>query len=228
MDPAPPARPLPAAQGHQGPSRGERRRRPDRAPRRADPGPAAPGPVPVRAGCDTGGGRAAGTRGADTDDAAHPAAPDPAADPPAATTSAATALIEAPASSRPRPAPTPAAPAVPSRPHRPTPSLPPLPATTSAVNPLDAGPSGVSFTLEELAEAIGAHPAASSATWLGSASWSATRCGGDTFYDGDALVVARTAAGLHALRDRGPPPADVQGGRRAGGRASWSRSSCRC
>jgi DNA-binding transcriptional MerR regulator len=82
----------------------------------------------------------------------------------------------------------------PTRGARPAPTMPALPARPSA-NPLDAGPTGVSFTLDELADASGltqrqlgelvryglliGHPAA-----------------GDTFYDGDALIVARTAAGF--------------------------------
>ena len=40
--------------------------------------------------------------------------------------------------------------------------------------------------------------------------------GDATYYDDDALVIARTAAGSSA-RHRGPPHADLQGGGRPGG-----------
>jgi DNA-binding transcriptional MerR regulator len=105
---------------------------------------------------------------------------------------AAAALIEAPAAAA---APVAHAGAAPSnRPARPAPSMPPLPATTAA-NPLDAGPTGVSLTLEELADAAGL-----SLRELGDLTRYGLLVGhqvaGDTFYDGDALVVARTAAGF--------------------------------
>jgi hypothetical protein len=108
-----------------------------------------------------------------------------------ATTSTVTALIEAPVE-----APVVAAPDPPAaRPHRPTPSLPPLPAAESSANPLDAGPTGVSVTLDELADATGL-----SLRELGDLSRFGLlvgyQVGGDTFYDGDALIVARTAAGF--------------------------------
>jgi DNA-binding transcriptional MerR regulator len=78
---------------------------------------------------------------------------------------------------------------------RPAPALPPLPEANGSANPLDPGPSGVSFTLEELADATGL-----SARELGDLSRYGLlfgyQVGGDTFYDGDALVVARTAAGF--------------------------------
>jgi DNA-binding transcriptional MerR regulator len=116
---------------------------------------------------------------------------------PTARTSTATALIEEPPAPV-RPTPTPSVAAShrgggDPRP-RPAPSLPPLPAT-SAGNPLDAGPSGISLTLEELSEATGL-----TLRELGDLTrfglLSGYQVGGDTFYDGDALVVARTAAGF--------------------------------
>jgi hypothetical protein len=71
------------------------------------------------------------------------------------------------------------------------PALPPRPSS----NPLDAGPSSVSFTLEELSEACGL-----TQRQLGELTRYGLLAGhsvaGDTFYDGDALVVARTAAGF--------------------------------
>ena len=87
----------------------------------------------------------------------------------------------------------PSAPA-PGRGARPAPSMPALPPRPS-VNPLDAGPTGVSFTLEELAEASGL-----TQRQLGELARYGLLTGhamaGDTFYDGDALIVARTAAGF--------------------------------
>jgi DNA-binding transcriptional MerR regulator len=81
-----------------------------------------------------------------------------------------------------------------SRGARPAPTMPPLPARPSA-NPLDPGPTGVSFTLEELADASGL-----TQRQLGElvryGLLSGHSAAGDTFYDGDALIVARTAAGF--------------------------------
>jgi hypothetical protein len=72
--------------------------------------------------------------------------------------------------------------------------MPSLPVRPS-VNPLDAGPTGVSFTLAELGDASGL-----TARELGELErfglLSGHTVAGDTFYDGDALVVARTAAGF--------------------------------
>ena len=51
--------------------------------------------------------------------------------------------------------------------------------------------------------------------------------GGDTFYDEDAVVAARTAGGVPALRRRAPPPAAVPQLPPTGRRGSSSRSSCR-
>ena len=97
-------------------------------------------------------------------------------------------LIEAPQPVEPPVAATPA------RAARPAPTMPALP-VRPPVNPLDAGPTGVSFTGEELAEASGL-----SLRDLSELSRYGLLVGyavaGDTFYDGDALVVARTAAGF--------------------------------
>jgi DNA-binding transcriptional MerR regulator len=77
---------------------------------------------------------------------------------------------------------------------RPAPTMPELPARP-AINPLDAGPTGVSFTLEELADASGL-----TLRELGDLERFGLLVGrsvaGDTFYDGDALIVARTASGF--------------------------------
>lgn len=78
------------------------------------------------------------------------------------------------------------------RSERPVPAMPALPVRPS-VNPLDAGPTGVSFTLEELAEASGL--STGELDELGRYGLLAGHLvAGDTFYDGDSLVVARTAA----------------------------------
>jgi DNA-binding transcriptional MerR regulator len=112
---------------------------------------------------------------------------------PSATSSPVTALIEAPPVSAPAKAPPPVEPPA-IRPSRPAPPLPPLPATASS-GPLDAGPTGVSCTLDELVEASGlTHRELGELTRFGLLN--GYQVGGDTFYDGDALVVARTAAGF--------------------------------
>jgi DNA-binding transcriptional MerR regulator len=90
----------------------------------------------------------------------------------------------------------PRAPAAPSggRGARPAPTMPALP-VRPAVNPLDAGPTGVSFTLEELADASGlTHRQLGELVRYGLLAGHSVA--GDTFYDGDALIVARTAAGF--------------------------------
>ncbi|MFZ6002634.1 MAG: MerR family transcriptional regulator [Actinomycetota bacterium] len=101
----------------------------------------------------------------------------------------AAALIEAPVAPRAGATPEPA------RPARPAPTLPPLPASESSGSPLDPGPTGISFTIEELASATGL-----SLRELGDLTryglLTGYQVGGDTFYDGDALVIARTAAGF--------------------------------
>jgi DNA-binding transcriptional MerR regulator len=103
------------------------------------------------------------------------------------------AAAAAPSTAEPK-APEPAAPPTPVRTARPAPTMPALPPRPS-INPLDAGPTGVSFTLEELADASGL-----TQRELGDLARFGLLVGhsvaGDTFYDGDALVVARTAAGF--------------------------------
>ncbi len=120
------------------------------------------------------------------------AEPEPPATRPA-TASPVTALMEAP----PVPPPAKAAPPVEppaARPSRPVPTRPPLPAASSS-GPLDAGPTGVSCTLDEHVEASGlTHRELGELTRFGLLN--GYQVGGDTFYDGDALVVARTAAGF--------------------------------
>jgi hypothetical protein len=70
-----------------------------------------------------------------------------------------------------------------------------LPVAAAGSNPLDAGPTGISFTLDELANASGlTHRELGDLTRFGLLI--GYQVGGDTFYDGDALVVARTAAGF--------------------------------
>jgi DNA-binding transcriptional MerR regulator len=106
------------------------------------------------------------------------------------------ALVEPPTEpGAPAPVDTPPAVAPPaSRGARPAPTMPALPVRPS-VNPLDAGPTGVSFTLDELSEASGL-----TQRQLGDLTRYGLLTGdtvaGDTFYDGDALIVARTAAGF--------------------------------
>ena len=99
------------------------------------------------------------------------------------------ALVEAPTTASP---PAPSSPPV--RAARPAPTMPALPVRPS-VNPLDGGPTGVSFTLEELSDASGL-----TQSELGELTRYGLLVGhavaGDTFYDGDALIVARTAAGF--------------------------------
>jgi DNA-binding transcriptional MerR regulator len=83
----------------------------------------------------------------------------------------------------------------PARAARPAPAMPALPPLADAPNPLDPGPTGASFSLEELATASGLDARAlAELTRFGLLT--GRTVGGDTFYDGDALVVARTAAGF--------------------------------
>lgn len=111
----------------------------------------------------------------------------PAAEEPTAPVPAVAVLIEAPEVDEPPP-PTPV------RAARPAPTMPAL-AVRPAVNPLDAGPTGVSFTLDELVEASGlSHRELGELTRYGLLVGYSVA--GDTFYDGDALIVARTAAGF--------------------------------
>jgi DNA-binding transcriptional MerR regulator len=100
---------------------------------------------------------------------------------------------------RPAPTPTPAAAPAPA-PTRPAPPLPPLPtpaevlpAAGEATNPLDPGPTSGSFSLEELMAASGLdHRALGELARFGLLS--GRTVGGETYYDGDAMVVVRTAA----------------------------------
>ena len=81
------------------------------------------------------------------------------------------------------------------RPVRRAPLLPPLPPPSTTVNPLDDGPTGVSFTLDELAATSGlTHRELGDLARFGLLD--GYNVGGDTFYDGDAMVVAKTAAGF--------------------------------
>ncbi len=104
------------------------------------------------------------------------------------------ALIEAPEPVPDPPAAVPDPPPTPVRAPRPAPTMPALPMRPS-VNPLDPGPTGVSFTIDELSEASGL-----SQRELGDLTRFGLLVGhsvaGDTFYDGDALIVARTAVGF--------------------------------
>jgi DNA-binding transcriptional MerR regulator len=69
------------------------------------------------------------------------------------------------------------------------PELPPRPAT----NPLDAGPTGVSFPLDELSEACGlTRRELDELARFGL--HTGQEVAGDTVYDGDAVIVARAAA----------------------------------
>ena len=96
----------------------------------------------------------------------------------------------------PEPAPvahTPRAEPAPSR-SRPAPTMPEL-AARPTINPLDGGPTGLSFTLDELSEASGlTHRELGDLARFGLLVGRSVA--GDTFYDGDALIVARTAAGF--------------------------------
>jgi len=88
----------------------------------------------------------------------------------------------------------------PVRASRPAPTMPALPTpglptSGEIVNPLDGGPTGVTLSLEELASASGLdRRALDDLTRFGLLV--GRKMGGDTFYDGDALVVARAAAGF--------------------------------
>jgi DNA-binding transcriptional MerR regulator len=82
----------------------------------------------------------------------------------------------------------------PARTARPAPTMPELP-VRPAVNPLDTGPTGVSFTLAELADASGL-TVADLDELIRFGLLVGHSVAGDTFYDGDALIVARTAAGF--------------------------------
>jgi DNA-binding transcriptional MerR regulator len=76
-------------------------------------------------------------------------------------------------------------------------------AASSSTNPLDAGPSGVSLSAEELAGAAGLDTAQLEELFRYGLLQGRT-VGSDVFYDGDALVIARTAAGFleHGIEAR--------------------------
>jgi DNA-binding transcriptional MerR regulator len=96
---------------------------------------------------------------------------------------------ERPAAARPAPAAS-----------RPAPPLPPLPTPAEVLpppgevpNPLDPGPTSGSFSLDELVAASGLdHRSLGELSRYGLLSGRIV--GGDTYYDGDAMVVVRTAA----------------------------------
>jgi DNA-binding transcriptional MerR regulator len=117
---------------------------------------------------------------ADLPPTAEPAAtPAPPVPPPA----------ELPPRAAPVPPPAPTAPAAPPAP------APRSAAAASSPNPLDAGPSGVSLSAEELAGAAGLDTAQLEELFRYGLLHGRT-VGSDVFYDGDALVIARTAAGF--------------------------------
>ncbi len=151
------------------------------------PAPVAAESRPPVAGVSGSAATIAATTTATHREAATPATP--ATPEPVATRSSVASLIEAPEILQSR------ADASPARSHRPTPTLPPLPAARASGSPLDAGPAGVSYTLEELSETTGL-----TLRELGELTRFGLligyQVGGDTFYDADALVVARTAAGF--------------------------------
>jgi DNA-binding transcriptional MerR regulator len=113
------------------------------------------------------------------------------ADPPPAATDPQPAAPAAPAAEPPARA---ATASTPGRAARPAPTMPALP-VRPPVNPLDAGPTGVSFTLAELADASGL-TVADLEELIRYGLLVGHSVAGDTFYDGDALIVARTAAGF--------------------------------
>ena len=132
------------------------------------------------------------------------AAPAPAAAPAAAPTPAAPAAASAPAEVPPPP-PAPAPAARPGPAARPTPSMPPLPVSepipllpkgqSGSGDPIDAGVTGGSFSPDELLAASGIDAKAlADLTRFGLIVGRSV--GGDTFYDEDALVVAKSAAGF--------------------------------
>ncbi len=119
-------------------------------------------------------------------------APAPTAPPPAPPVSA----PEPTAVPEPTPEPAPVAAARPAPVGRPAPTMPrlPVPAETGDT-PLDGGVSGGSFSAEELLAATGLEPRdLADLTRFGLVV--GRTVGGDTFYDEDALVAARSAAGF--------------------------------
>jgi DNA-binding transcriptional MerR regulator len=74
-------------------------------------------------------------------------------------------------------------------------SRPAVPSPAPAGNPLDGGPSAISLTFEELAEAAGIL-SLELRELQRFGLIEGRQVGADTYYDGDALVIARTAAGF--------------------------------
>jgi DNA-binding transcriptional MerR regulator len=136
----------------------------------------------------------AGLPGADPTPAPAPvaaAAPAPAAAPPAPPASAPERAAAPEQTAEPAPA------ARPAPVGRPAPTMPrlPVPADTGDRTPLDGGVSGGSFSAEELIAATGLEPRdLADLTRFGLVV--GRTVGGDTFYDEDALVAARSAAGF--------------------------------
>jgi DNA-binding transcriptional MerR regulator len=123
----------------------------------------------------------------------HPEAPAPvdAPEPAMAPATPAVAPTAREAEPEPEPAPAPRA----AEPERSPAPAPAPPRTQPAASPLDAGPSSVSLTLDELASACGlARDELVELERFGLLSGHPV--GADTYYDGDALVIARTAAGF--------------------------------
>jgi DNA-binding transcriptional MerR regulator len=117
--------------------------------------------------------------------------------PPAVETEVAASTPATPPSTAATPPPPPAPPTPPSAP-APVPAAPTAPrsaAAASSPNPLDAGPSGVSLSADELASAAGLDTAQLEELFRYGLLQGRT-VGSDVFYDGDALVIARTAAGF--------------------------------
>jgi DNA-binding transcriptional MerR regulator len=127
------------------------------------------------------------------DDAAIPLAPTASATPdaPASPPVSAAAPPEAPAAAARQPV----APRPPAPPERRASVLVGAVPAASTDNPLDPGPSGISLTLDELSDAAGLSRAELDELARFGLLQGRT-VGADTFYDGDALVVARTAAGF--------------------------------
>ncbi len=125
--------------------------------------------------------------------AAPPPAPAPAAPAPAPPVAAPEPTV----APEPTPEATPEPAARPAPVGRPAPTMPrlPVPAETGDRTPLDGGVSGGSFSAEELLAATGLEPRdLADLTRFGLVV--GRTVGGDTFYDEDALVAARSAAGF--------------------------------
>jgi DNA-binding transcriptional MerR regulator len=131
--------------------------------------------------------RLQGTRGAPMETPPEGMPVIPTAAPAEAATQASAATAAAP--------PAPPAPAVASPPPPAAPSPPLSPPSAPSFNALDAGPSAVSLTREELAAAAGLHERVL-AELERYGLITGRPMGRDTLYDEDALVVARLAAGF--------------------------------